>query len=38
MDGLFWVWLTKVWVGWRQYVVVVTPDTVLRWQQRRVHK
>jgi hypothetical protein len=35
MDRLFWVWLTKVWAGWRQSVVVVTPDTVLRWQRRR---
>jgi hypothetical protein len=33
MDRLFWVWLTKVWAGWRQSVVVVTPDTVLRWQR-----
>jgi hypothetical protein len=34
-DRLFWVGLTKVWAGWRQSLVIVTPDTVLRWQRRR---
>src|SRR5207249_8895261 len=31
-DRLFWV---GVWTGWRQSLVIVTPDTVLRWQRRR---
>ena len=35
MDRLFWVGLTRIWVGWRQSLVIVTPDTVLRWQRRR---
>jgi putative transposase len=34
-DRLFWVGLTKVWTGWRQSLVFVTPETVLRWQRRR---
>jgi transposase InsO family protein len=34
-DRLFWVGLARVWVGWRQPLVMVTPDTVLRWQRRR---
>ena len=34
-DRLFWVWLARVWAGWRQPLVIVTPDTVLRWQRRR---
>src|SRR3989441_5018082 len=34
-DRLFWVWLARVWVGWRQSLVIVTPDTVLRWHRRR---
>src|SRR5712691_9807095 len=34
-DRLFWVWLFRVWAGWRQPLVIVTPDTVLRWQRRR---
>ncbi len=34
-DRLFWVWLSKAWAGWRTAVIMVTPDTVLRWQRRR---
>src|SRR5467141_2562604 len=34
-DRLFWVWLSKAWTGWRTAVIMVTPDTVLRWQRRR---
>jgi hypothetical protein len=34
-DRLLWIGLTRVWAGWRQSLVFVTPDTVLRWQRRR---
>ncbi len=34
-DLLLWVGLARVWAGWRQSLVIVTPDTVLRWQRRR---
>src|SRR5881398_1121568 len=34
-DRLFWVGLARVWAGWRQPLVIVTPETVLRWQRRR---
>src|SRR6266704_5573423 len=34
-DRLFWAWLARIWAGWRQPLVIVTPDTVLRWQRRR---
>jgi putative transposase len=34
-DRLFWVGLARVWTGWRQPLVIVAPDTVLRWQRRR---
>jgi putative transposase len=34
-DRLLWVGLARVWAGWRQSLVIVTPDTVLRWQRRR---
>ena len=34
-DRLFWVGLARVWAGWRQSLVIVTPDTVLRRQRRR---
>ena len=29
-DRLFWGWLARVWAGWRQALVIVTPETVLR--------
>jgi transposase InsO family protein len=35
MDRLFWAGLARVWTGWRQALVIVSPDTVLRWQRRR---
>src|SRR5947199_8146434 len=34
-DRFFWVGLARVWAGWRQPLVIVTPDTVLRWQRHR---
>jgi len=34
-DRFFWVCLSRVWAGWRQALVIVTPDTVLRWQRQR---
>jgi len=34
-DRLLWVGLARVWTGWRQSLVIVTPATVLRWQRRR---
>src|SRR5436309_13839672 len=37
-DRLFWVGLARVWAGWRQPLVIVTPDTVLRWQRRRFRR
>src|SRR3989449_1210781 len=33
-DRLFWVALSRVWAGWRQALVIVSPNTVLRWQRR----
>src|SRR5215813_5149003 len=34
-DRLFWIGLARMWTGWRQALVIVTPATVLRWQRRR---
>ena len=34
-DRLLWVALAKVWPSWKQALVIVSPDTVLRWQRRR---
>jgi putative transposase len=35
MERLLWVALASVWGGWRQALIIVSPDTVLRWQRRR---
>jgi putative transposase len=34
-DRLFWAVLARIWAGWRRPLVIVTPDTVLRWRRRR---
>src|SRR5439155_22667233 len=34
-DRMLWVVLARMWPGWRQALVIVSPDTVLRWQRRR---
>jgi hypothetical protein len=34
-DRLLWVWLSRVWPAWKQALVIVSPDTVLRWRRRR---
>jgi hypothetical protein len=34
-DRLFWIALARIWTGWRQALVIVTPATVLHWQRRR---
>jgi putative transposase len=32
-DRLFWVWLSRLWAGWRAALVVVKPETVVRWHR-----
>jgi hypothetical protein len=34
-DRLFWICLSRMWAEWRQALIIVTPDTVLRWHRRR---
>jgi hypothetical protein len=34
LDRAFWVTLFKLWPGWRQALVIVKPDTVVRWHQK----
>ena len=33
MDKLFWVILRRFWSLWKEAVIVVTPDTVVRWHR-----
>ena len=32
-DRIFWVWLSRMWAGWRTVLVIVQPDTVIRWHR-----
>ena len=32
-DRLLWVWLSRIWPEWRQALVLVQPETVLRWHR-----
>ncbi len=33
-DRIFWVWLSRLWAGWRSVLVIVQPDTVIRWHRK----
>ena len=37
-DRLFWVGLSQVWGSWRNALVFVQPDTVVRWQRERFRR
>lgn len=32
-DRIFWVWLSRLWSGWRDSLAIVRPETVLRWHR-----
>ena len=32
-DRLFWSWLSRYWKPWRSVLVLVQPDTVVRWHR-----
>jgi hypothetical protein len=32
-DRLFWVWLSKLWSGWRSALAIVKPATVISWHR-----
>src|SRR5918992_889111 len=32
-DRVFWVWLSRVWTGWRRPLIIVQPATVLAWHR-----
>ena len=33
-DRIFWMWLSRLWSGWRRALVIVKPETVLAWHRR----
>ena len=30
---VFWLWLARSWDGWRESLIVVKPETVVRWHR-----
>ncbi len=32
-DRIFWVWLSKLWGGWRDARLIVQPETVVKWHR-----
>jgi putative transposase len=33
VDRLVWVWLSRVWSGWRSTLAIVQPETVIAWHR-----
>ncbi|MCP4270364.1 MAG: hypothetical protein GY781_00150 [Gammaproteobacteria bacterium] len=33
-DRLFWVFLSRIWSGWRNTIMIVQPDTVVCWHKK----
>jgi putative transposase len=33
-DRVFWVWLSRLWSGWRSAVKVVKPETIIAWNRK----
>jgi hypothetical protein len=33
-DRLFWVWLSRMWKSWQESLIIVKPDTVIRWHRK----
>ncbi len=33
-DRFLWAWLSRLWRGWRSALVIVKPETVIRWHRR----
>jgi len=32
-DRVFWVWLSRLWLGWRSALTLVQPETVVNWHR-----
>ena len=33
LDRVIWVCISRIWTGWRSSLVIVKPDTVVRWHR-----
>ena len=34
VDRTFWVFLSRIWSGWKDTLIIVQPDTVVRWHRK----
>ena len=34
-DRIFWSWLSRLWPGWRDALVIVQPETVIAWRRQK---
>ena len=34
-DRLFWIFLSRFWADWKEALIIVKPETVLRWRRKR---
>ena len=32
-DRIFWAWLSRLWNGWRAALLIVKPETVIKWHR-----
>jgi len=32
-DKFFWIWLSQLWAKWRTVLIIVQPETVIRWHR-----
>ncbi len=32
-DRVFWVWLSRIWPQWRSALLIVRPETVIKWHR-----
>ena len=37
-DRILWAWLSRIWSGWREALVIVKPETVLAWRRRKLRE
>jgi putative transposase len=33
-DRIFWVWLSRLWTGWRSALLIVKPETIISWHRK----
>ena len=34
VDRIFWIWLSRLWQGWRSAVKILKPETVISWNRK----